>query len=108
MILVSLTQTKKKGLDFKQNLVTTIRENIEKYERIFLFSVNNMRNIALKEVRTQWKHSRFFFGKTKLMALALGRTKESEQADNLHLLANKIKGQCGLLLTNETVKTVSE
>ncbi|KAK6620491.1 hypothetical protein RUM44_006893 [Polyplax serrata] len=105
---ISLTQSKKKGLDFKQALISGIRENLDKYDRLFLFYVRNMRNVALKEVRTHWKQSRFFFGKSKLMALALGRTKESEQGDNVHKLANKIKGQCGLLFTNEKKEDVIE
>lgn len=78
-----------------------IRENLTKYDSLYLFYVKNMRNIALKEVRAEWKHSRFFFGKSKLMALALGKTTESEQGDNVHKLAKEIKGQCGLLFTNE-------
>ena len=67
-----------------------------------------MRSNALKEVRSQWKSSRLFFGKSKVMALALGKTKESEAADNLHKLSKHVKGQCGLLFTNEDKDTVIE
>lgn len=68
-----------------------------------------MRSNSLKEVRNHWKgNSRFFFGKSKVMALALGRTKESEAADNLHKLAKYIKGQCGLFFTNEKKDKVIE
>ena len=42
----------------------------------------------------------FFFGKNKVMAIGLGRTKETEYKDNLHKLSNRLYGQCGLLFTN--------
>lgn len=85
----------------KQKIVEDIRSNIDRFERIFVFSVENMRNAHLKDVRTQWKSSRFFFGKSKVMALAFGKTEETEVKKNLRLVANRIRGQCGLLFTNE-------
>jgi len=103
---VTLTKTKKKGLNFKQKLIEDIRLNVEKYDRIFVFSVANMRNVHLKDVRAQWKSSRFFFGKCKVMALALGKTKDTEVAKNLRLLAKEIRGQCGLFFTNEEIDKV--
>lgn len=98
---ISLTQTKKKGLELKQKLIEEIRECVEKYSRIFTFSVHNMRNIQLKEVRNDWRNSRFFFGKNKVMSLALGRTAEEECRDNLHKLSSQLHGQTGLLFTNK-------
>ncbi|XP_013383453.1 mRNA turnover protein 4 homolog [Lingula anatina] len=105
---ISLTQTKKKGLELKQGLVQEIQNCVDKYARIFLFSVQNMRNSKLKDVRTEWKHSRFFFGKNKVMALALGRTAEDEYRDDLHLLSKRLRGQMGLLFTNQSKKEVLE
>lgn len=58
-ISVSLTKTKKKGLMVKQQLVDEIRRCVEDYNRIFLFSVQNMRNAKLKDLRTEWRHSRY-------------------------------------------------
>ncbi|KAL0268960.1 UNVERIFIED_CONTAM: hypothetical protein PYX00_010721 [Menopon gallinae] len=103
---IVLTKSKKKGLEFKQRLVEDIRNSVDKYYRIFVFSVENMRGAPLKDVRTQWKHSRFFFGKCKLMTLALGKTPESEAKKNLHELVKYIKGQRGLLFTNEKTEDV--
>jgi hypothetical protein len=60
-ISVSLTKTKKKGLGFKQQLVDDIRRCVEDYKRIFVFSVQNMRNAKLKDLRTEWRHSRYAF-----------------------------------------------
>lgn len=70
----------------KQKTVEEIRQSISKYEHIFLFTVNNMRNNKLKDLRNDWKDSRFFFGKNKVMALALGKTKSDEIEDQLNLV----------------------
>lgn len=56
---VSLTQTKKKGLEGKQRLVEDVRECAAKYSHIYLFSVQNMRNNKLKSIRSEWKDSRW-------------------------------------------------
>ncbi|XP_035828563.1 mRNA turnover protein 4 homolog isoform X2 [Aplysia californica] len=83
-----------------------IRETADQYARIFTFSVHNMRNVQLKEIRQEWNHSRFFFGKNKVMMLALGRTAEEEYRENLHKLTQHLQGQMGLLFTNATEKEV--
>lgn len=103
-----MTQTKKKGLESKQKLIEEIRDSVDKYARIFIFSIENMRNAKLKDVRQEWKHSRFFFGKNKVMSLALGSTKENEYRDNLHKVSRKLSGQMGLLFTNKTKEDVLE
>ncbi|XP_059144649.1 mRNA turnover protein 4 homolog [Physella acuta] len=103
---VSLTQTRKKGLELKQKLIERIRETADQYARIFTFSVHNMRNVQLKEIRQQWNHSRFFFGKNKVMQLALGRTADEEYRENLHKLTQHLQGQTGLLFTNSKEKEV--
>ena len=46
-----------------------------------------MRNSKLKEVRSQWKESRFFYGKNRVMQLALGRTEAEEYKEGLHNIA---------------------
>ncbi|XP_062578020.1 mRNA turnover protein 4 homolog, partial [Saccostrea cucullata] len=65
-----------------------------------------MRNTHLKDVRQSWIGSRFYFGKNKVMSLALGRTKEDEYKDNLHKLSSQLRGQTGLLFTNKSKKEV--
>lgn len=43
-----------------------------------------MRNNLLKELRSEWKqHSRFIFGKNRIMQLALGKTKADEVETDL-------------------------
>ncbi|XP_078665076.1 mRNA turnover protein 4 homolog [Branchiostoma floridae x Branchiostoma belcheri] len=103
---ISLTSTRKKGLELKRNLVDQIRECVDQYARIFTFSVENMRNSKLKEVRTIWKHSRFFFGKNKVMSVALGRGPEDEYRENLHKVSLRLRGQTGMFFTNKTKEEV--
>ncbi|KAB1269354.1 mRNA turnover protein 4-like protein [Camelus dromedarius] len=81
---VSLTKTAKKGLELKQNLIEELRKCVDMYKYLFIFSVANMRNSKLKEIRSAWKHSRMFFGKNKVMMVALGRSPSDEYKDNLH------------------------
>lgn len=68
----------------KQNIVQDVRSCAEKYNSIYVFTVRNMRNVNMKEVKEQWKPSRFFFGKNKVIAIGLGRTVEEEVQDGLH------------------------
>ncbi|XP_078584945.1 mRNA turnover protein 4 homolog [Branchiostoma floridae x Branchiostoma japonicum] len=105
---ISLTSTRKKGLELKRNLVDQIRECVDQYARIFTFSVENMRNSKLKEVRNVWKHSRFFFGKNKVMSVALGRGAEDEYRENLHRVSQRLRGQTGMFFTNKTKEEVVE
>ncbi|XP_050456805.1 mRNA turnover protein 4 homolog [Cataglyphis hispanica] len=110
---VSLTKTNKKGLILKQRIVEDVKKCVEDYNRIFLISIQNTRNTKLLDLRTEWKDSRFFFGKLRIIALGLGKSQETEVADGIHKLANAIKnhsmkGQCGLLFTNRSKKQVVE
>lgn len=49
-----------------------------------------MRNSYLKEIRHDFKDSRFFFGKNRVMAKALGTTAEEEYKEGLSAIA-KVK-----------------
>ncbi|KAA0707519.1 mRNA turnover protein 4 -like protein [Triplophysa tibetana] len=68
----------------------------------------NMRNNKLKDVRTAWKHSRFFLGKNKVMMIALGKGPTDEYKDNLHKLSRFLRGEVGVLFTNKTKEEVKE
>ncbi|KAF9958098.1 mRNA turnover 4 [Mortierella alpina] len=106
--IVALTQTDKKGRAGKDALYEQIRESADLYKYIWIFSVENMRNTYLKTVRSEWKTSRFFFGRTKVMAKALGTSPEDEHKDNLHQLAEQLVGHVGLLFTNTEPEEVKE
>ncbi|XP_062363565.1 mRNA turnover protein 4 homolog isoform X1 [Cinclus cinclus] len=105
---VSLTRTPRKGLEAKQALIAELRRCVDTYKYIFVFSVANMRNNKLKDVRNAWKHSRIFFGKNKVMMVALGREPSSEYKENLHKVSKHLRGEVGLLFTNRTRDEVDE
>jgi mRNA turnover protein 4 len=46
-----------------------------------------MRNTYLKEIRHDFKDSRFFYGKNRVMAKALGTTPEEEYKEGLSAIA---------------------
>ncbi|XP_058837466.1 mRNA turnover protein 4 homolog [Topomyia yanbarensis] len=108
---VSLTKTERKGLSNKQQIIEDIQECRQKYANIFLFSVQNMRNSKLKDIRAAWKNSRFFFGKNRVMQLGLNFVSDDGEDDpklgkDLEQLREQMVGQCGLLFTSETKETV--
>jgi mRNA turnover protein 4 len=47
-----------------------------------------MRNTYLKDVRKAWDDSKVLFGRTKIMAKALGMSAEDEYLENLHKLSS--------------------
>ena len=48
--------------------------------------------------------TKFFLGKNKVVHVALGKSPETESADNLHLLSKYMRGQVCLVLSNKTKK----
>ena len=54
---VTLSKTKKKGREHKECIVNGIREAVEKYSSVYVFSFDNMRNIKFKEFRQQFRHN---------------------------------------------------
>ena len=96
----------------KQQIIEDIQSCLEKYPNIYLFSVENMRNSKLKELRVEWKDSRFFFGKNRVMRLGLKKTGVDEDnedvEDDLDPFREQMIGQCGLLFTSHTKKEVLE
>lgn len=66
-----------------------------------------MRNTYLKDVRAQLSDSRLFFGKTKVMAAALGRDPSTEPAPQTSLLAPHLGGAVGLLFSSHPPSYIS-
>lgn len=85
-----------------------------------------MRNQKMQEIRQDWKPSRFFFGKSKVIGIGLGRNAEEEVQDDLHKVINRrrkfmsislnkflqvsksLNGQCALLFTDSEKSEVVE
>jgi len=98
--VISLTATQKRSTrENKNSLFASIRESAETYPTLLIFSVANMRNTHLKTVRSDLSDARLFFGKTKVMAKALGTTPEEEHLPELHRLAPHLTGSVGLLFS---------
>ena len=53
-----------------------IRECLSTYSSVYVFEVENMRNVKFKQLREEWGGSRFFLGKNRVMAAALGRDRD--------------------------------
>lgn len=98
--------TKKNHKEQTRRLYANIRESVEQYDHLFVFSVDNMRNTYLKDVRTEFSDGRLFFGKTKVMAVALGNTRETACAENLEKLTPFLAGAVGLLFTSRAAQDV--
>ncbi|KAI0180660.1 mRNA turnover protein 4 [Hypoxylon sp. FL1284] len=98
--VVHMTNVNKKTREHKERLFENIRECVPQYQHCFVFSVDNMRNTYLKNVRQELSDSRLFFGKTKLMARALGHGPEDSYADNIYKLTPYLRGTVGLIFTN--------
>lgn len=56
---VTLTKTKSKGRDAKQTLIENIREAVDSYENLFVLHYENMRSSSFKDVRIQFRDSRW-------------------------------------------------
>jgi hypothetical protein len=56
--VVHLSKTEKKGKELSQKLFANVQEAADTFAYIFVFSVENMRNSYLKEVRQEFSDSR--------------------------------------------------
>ncbi|KAE9373477.1 hypothetical protein N431DRAFT_465763 [Stipitochalara longipes BDJ] len=106
--VVHLTKVDKKGKELTLKVFANVRECLDQYQQCFVFSVENMRNTYLKDVRNELSDSRLFFGKTKVMAKALGTTPEDEYQPSTHLLSKFLVGDVGLLFTDREPAAIEE
>ncbi|KAG0169839.1 mRNA turnover 4 [Apophysomyces sp. BC1034] len=107
--VVSLTKTDKKGREGKEKLMEEIHQCVDNYSYIWVFSVKDMRNTFLKEVRNEFKsNSRFFMGKNRVMAKALGNTPEEEYKEGLAKIAQQLNNEVGLLFTDKSPEEVQQ
>ncbi|KAK1441783.1 mRNA turnover protein 4 mrto4 like protein [Babesia gibsoni] len=108
---VRLTAVKKHSKEKKNKLVESIRSAIESPENgkdcfVYLLALSNQRNSPLKNLRIILKPGRVFYGKNKVMQLALGQKPESELVTNIHKIAERISGERALLVSSETPDVV--
>lgn len=106
--VIPTSKTRKNHKDLVRRLHSNIQEAAEKYSHIFVFSVDNVRNNFIKEVRVEFADSRIFMGKTKVMQVALGRTPETECVPGVSGLQDYMMGEIGLLFTDREPKDVED
>lgn len=99
--VVTLSKTKKKGREHKESIVNQVRQALEDYISVYVFSFENMRNVKFKDLRDRLKgSSRFFLGSNKVLQIAVGRTVSDEVKDGIHKASEMLHGECGLFFTN--------
>ena len=91
--VVSLTKVKKKGRDGKEELVVKIQECLQTYKNSYVVSFQNIRAGPFKTLAHKMRDdSKFFLGKNKVISIALGKSPETEPADNMHILGKYMHG----------------
>lgn len=106
---ITLSKTQKKGRARKESIVEEVRGCVDQYKSLYVFSADNMRNSALKNVRARLSGSRIFFGRTKLLAAALGKQPSDEYRDGLSEASAMLRGhEAGMLFTNETREVINQ
>ncbi|CAF1226942.1 unnamed protein product [Adineta ricciae] len=113
---VTISKSSKKlkanrGLELKQELVKKIRTRLDECSHLFVVRLYNERTDKLQTVRAHFPRSEssyFFFGKNRVMQLALGRTPATEYLPSLAKISPYLVGKMGLMLTNRSPQEVLE
>ena len=98
--VVSLTKAQQKTKDHKADLISEIRNYIDEYKHLFVFSYENLKGTKFRDIRFRWRESKLYMGKNSLSKLALGRSPEDEFKDNLRHVSNLLNGEVAILFTN--------
>lgn len=106
--VVHLSKVEKKGKDLSVKIFNKVQEAAAKYPYIYVFSVDNMRNTHLKDVRTALADSRLFFGKTRVMAKALGDTEADATQPGTNLLRPYLQGAVGLIFSPRNPEQITQ
>lgn len=104
--VVNLTQVKPKGAELKGTLIESVRACCDEFASVYVFKVHNMRNEKMKVLREDWKPSKFFLGKNKVMGVALGKEPEDEYKENMHKITSRLRGDVGLLFSDKPANEV--
>ncbi|CAF0991341.1 unnamed protein product [Adineta steineri] len=100
-----------RGLELKQELVKKIRTRLDDCSHLFVVRLYNERTDKLQTVRAHFppsESSYFFFGKNRVMQLALGRTPATEYLPSLSKISPYLVGKMGIMLTNRKPQEILE
>lgn len=104
--LVTLANTEKKGKDFKVSNLNKIQLHLDSYRYVWVLQIDQVRTLAIQEIRSDWEGSKLVFGKKSIIEKALGASPLEEYKENLHQLTKILDGESSLLFTNEDPDTV--
>nr|CAG8450617.1 8413_t:CDS:2 [Entrophospora candida] len=100
---INLGKVSKQNKEGKKELIETIQSYVANYNYIWRLEPEGMRNLFLQQIRADWAHK----GKT-LMQKAIGVDESDEFELNLSEFSKLLKGDGGLLFTNESVESVED
>lgn len=109
--VVQTSKATKKTPEHKKALASQIQSAAGSHPYIYVFSVADMRNNFIKDLRNTLadsSESRVMMGKTRIMAIALGTTPETACEDGVQGLAQYLKGEVGLLFSDRDEANVRE
>lgn len=100
--LAPANKTAKKTRESKERFVAAVRDCLPpRYRHVYVVRYGSLRNAKLKEVRADLAGtSRLCLGSNGLLGVALGRTAAEAAAENLHLVAECLRGNVGVLFSN--------
>ena len=101
-------QDGREGCTVENGLGGKIRDSVDNYKFLYVFSYENMRTNMFKQVRKELRNSRLFLGKNKVMQIALGRTEAEEYGDELMEISKQLSGNKGLLFSDKNVKAMQK
>lgn len=100
---------KSKASEAKNLLIETVRQLAEEEgTQIYVVEVKNQKNALLKLARDRLKPGRLFFGKNKVLQVALGTQPSTECLDNVCKLTKMLKGERGILITKQSLPEVKK
>eukprot|EP01066_Platyproteum_vivax_P010475 Platyproteum_vivax@DN468_c0_g1_i1.p1 len=103
---VPLTKVKTNRKEQKNNLIENVQNTLRSKEYCYVIALENQRNAQLKQVRDDLKPGRIFYGKSKVMKVALGSGPENEIEEGTHKLAKLLFSERGLLCTDTPPKEI--
>ncbi|RKP02739.1 hypothetical protein CXG81DRAFT_17624 [Caulochytrium protostelioides] len=102
-----LSKVQKKDRAAKEAIFEAVRECVSNHPYVYVVRVANMRNAHLKALRERLQpDTRFFFGKNRVLAKALGSTEPEEMAPGLRHIAERLNGHVGLVFSSLGVEAM--